>query len=44
MEVRAESGSSPAEVEVVVVTHVHDDHIGGTVTAEGAPAFPNARF
>ena len=40
----AESGTSPAEVEVVVLTHVHDDHIGGTVTAEGAPAFPNARY
>jgi glyoxylase-like metal-dependent hydrolase (beta-lactamase superfamily II) len=40
----AESESSPAEVEVVVVTHAHDDHIGGTVTAEGAPAFPNARY
>ena len=40
----AESGTSPAEVEVVVLTHVHDDHIGGTMTAEGAPAFPNARY
>jgi glyoxylase-like metal-dependent hydrolase (beta-lactamase superfamily II) len=40
----AGSGTSPAEVEVVVLTHVHDDHIGGTVTAEGAPAFPNARY
>jgi glyoxylase-like metal-dependent hydrolase (beta-lactamase superfamily II) len=44
MAVLAESESSPAEVEVVVVTHVHDDHIGGTVTADGEPAFPNARY
>jgi glyoxylase-like metal-dependent hydrolase (beta-lactamase superfamily II) len=44
MDALAESGSSPAEVEVVVVTHVHDDHIGGAVTADGEPAFPNARY
>jgi hypothetical protein len=23
---------------------VHDDHVGGTVTAQGEPAFPNARY
>ena len=40
----AETGTSPGDVEAVVVTHVHDDHIGGTVTAEGEPAFPNARY
>ena len=40
----AESGTSPADIDTVVVTHVHDDHIGGTVTDEGAPAFPNARY
>jgi glyoxylase-like metal-dependent hydrolase (beta-lactamase superfamily II) len=44
MGVLAESETSPAEVEVVVLTHVHDDHIGGTVTADGEPAFPNARY
>jgi glyoxylase-like metal-dependent hydrolase (beta-lactamase superfamily II) len=40
----AETGTSPGDVEAVVITHVHDDHIGGTVTAEGEPAFPNARY
>jgi metallo-beta-lactamase superfamily protein len=40
----AESGTSPGDVDVVVITHVHDDHIGGTVTAQGDPAFPNARY
>jgi glyoxylase-like metal-dependent hydrolase (beta-lactamase superfamily II) len=40
----AGTGTSPDEVEVVVMTHVHDDHIGGTVTAEGELAFPNARY
>ena len=40
----AESGTAPGDVDVVVMTHVHDDHIGGTVTAQGEPAFPNARY
>ena len=40
----AASGTSPGDVDVVVITHVHDDHIGGTVTAQGDPAFPNARY
>jgi glyoxylase-like metal-dependent hydrolase (beta-lactamase superfamily II) len=40
----AESGTAPGDIEVVVLTHVHDDHIGGTVTAQGEPAFPNARY
>ena len=40
----AETGTSPGEVEAVLITHVHDDHIGGTVTVEGEPAFPNARY
>jgi glyoxylase-like metal-dependent hydrolase (beta-lactamase superfamily II) len=40
----AETGTSPGDVEAVLISHVHDDHIGGTVTAEGAPAFPNARY
>lgn len=31
-------------MDVVVLTHVHDDHIGGTVTDQGEPAFPNARY
>ena len=40
----AETGTSPHDVDVVVLTHVHDDHIGGTVTAQGEPAFQNARY
>lgn len=38
------AGVQPEEIDTVVITHVHDDHIGGTVTGAGAPAFPNARF
>jgi glyoxylase-like metal-dependent hydrolase (beta-lactamase superfamily II) len=40
----ATAGVRPTEVDTVVLTHVHDDHIGGTVTPQGAPAFPNARY
>jgi len=35
-------GTAPADVEVVVLTHLHSDHAGGAA-ADGVPAFPNAR-
>ncbi len=39
------AGIDPSEVEIVVITHVHDDHLGWNV-AEGTadPLFPNARY
>jgi glyoxylase-like metal-dependent hydrolase (beta-lactamase superfamily II) len=36
------SGYRPADVTVVVLTHLHGDHIGGLME-NGAPAFANAR-
>lgn len=40
----AEAGVDPGDVDTVVITHVHDDHLGWT-TLEGAePRFPNARY
>jgi len=39
----ASVGVGPGEVDVVVLTHHHFDHIGGTADEDGAPAFPNAR-
>ncbi len=29
---------------MVIISHFHGDHIGGLVTADGAPAFPNAEI
>lgn len=31
-------------VRHVVLTHLHADHAGGSVLADGAPRFPNARY
>ncbi|MCF6369725.1 MBL fold metallo-hydrolase [Rhizobium sp. TRM95001] len=37
-------GYTPEDVTVVVLTHMHGDHIGGLVEDDGSPAFPNARY
>lgn len=37
------AGQRPEDVEVVVISHGHLDHIGGLVR-DGAPAFPRARY
>jgi glyoxylase-like metal-dependent hydrolase (beta-lactamase superfamily II) len=38
------AGTPPEEIDVVVVTHAHPDHIGGAIDGEGRLAFPNARY
>ncbi len=35
-------GVAPADVKYIYLTHMHGDHIGGMLTAEGAVVFPNA--
>ena len=40
---RAE-GIAPEDIDTVILTHGHPDHIGGNADAEGKPVFPNARF
>jgi glyoxylase-like metal-dependent hydrolase (beta-lactamase superfamily II) len=37
-------GIRPKDINIVILTHGHPDHIGGNTDAEGRPAFPNARF
>lgn len=37
------SGYQPEDVTIVVLTHMHPDHIGG-LTEGDAPAYPNARY
>jgi glyoxylase-like metal-dependent hydrolase (beta-lactamase superfamily II) len=37
-------GISPEDIDTVILTHGHPDHIGGTIDGEGKPAFPNARY
>jgi glyoxylase-like metal-dependent hydrolase (beta-lactamase superfamily II) len=37
------AGLRAAEVDDVVLTHLHADHAGGVATADGEPRFPNAR-
>ncbi len=39
------AGISPEQVDLVVLTHMHGDHIGGLMLADGVtPTFPNARY
>jgi len=37
-------GVSPGDIDTVILTHGHPDHIGGNIDSEGKPAFPNARY
>ena len=37
-------GVEPASIDFVVVSHLHYDHAGGMVDADGAPNFPRARY
>lgn len=42
-----EAGFAPETVDLVVLTHLHTDHVGWNTRADGdswAPTFPNARY
>jgi glyoxylase-like metal-dependent hydrolase (beta-lactamase superfamily II) len=48
LDVLHEIGTPPDAIDTVVLSHVHDDHIGGTVVFDDDeqphPAFPRARY
>ena len=39
-----DNGFQPADIDVVFLTHLHGDHLGWSVTEEGEPTFPRARY
>src|SRR6266853_173944 len=36
------AGYTPEEVDLVLITHLHSDHVGGLTTQDGKRVFPNA--
>jgi glyoxylase-like metal-dependent hydrolase (beta-lactamase superfamily II) len=38
------AGYTPEEVDVVLATHFHSDHVGGLTTQDGKRVFPNAEI
>ena len=37
-------GIAPEDIDTVIITHAHPDHIGGITDIEGRLAFPNAKY
>ena len=38
------AGIAPEDIDIVVITHGHPDHVGGNTDGNGSPAFCNARY
>jgi glyoxylase-like metal-dependent hydrolase (beta-lactamase superfamily II) len=38
------TGIQPREIDMVIITHGHPDHIGGNTDEKGRALFPNARY
>jgi len=38
------AGIQPEDIDTVIITHAHPDHIGGTLDDNGNPNYPNARY
>ena len=39
-----EAGIKPGDIDAIVLSHAHIDHIGGIVGADDKPLFPNAQY
>ncbi|HUF39304.1 MAG TPA: MBL fold metallo-hydrolase [Anaerolineales bacterium] len=39
-----DAGIAPGDIDTVILTHGHLDHVGGCSNAKGEPSFPNARY
>ena len=37
-------GFEPGDIDTVIISHAHGDHIGGNTNAEGRANFPNAQY
>ena len=37
-------GLTPEVIDMVLLTHIHPDHVGGNLGENGEPAFPNAEY
>lgn len=40
----AAAGVAPEQISTVLLTHIHPDHCGGLLAADGSAAFPNAEL
>jgi glyoxylase-like metal-dependent hydrolase (beta-lactamase superfamily II) len=43
-ETLAEADASHEDIDTVVISHSHGDHVGGVLQADGTPAYPRARY
>ena len=38
------SGVEPSQIDTILITHAHPDHIGGTASSKGELLYPNAHY